>query len=410
MRVTVCRQLRIDLTSKDGAGVLDLRTRLLTATGETLIPLPKQVTRHVYFILSTGYLRPDPPVGSIDQLVHLAGNNNIIVYHSYGGRQELVLVRGVWSPYPLYVRVGFKIATVSSWWSPGSRLIPPGTTARVKPTNNGLEYVENKFFKLGTAARRRVCGEYEECLSLLVKALERAFKEALAPLRSASVSFSGGVDSSLVAFMARRHGLSVVLYSISDERGRGVEQALESASLLGLPLEVVKVGPDDVKEALVKLRGRIRLSSPMDLALAAGFNAVARRSSEEGFKVVLTGQMADELFGGYHKYLRLHPNPEELKKEMMTDIEAAGYGLARDTSSMVLEGVTPVHPYTHPYLVTISLSIPVQYMVRGRVRKSIFRDAATTLGLPEEITGLEKKSFQYSSGLQRLAEKAIKPF
>jgi asparagine synthase (glutamine-hydrolysing) len=112
---------------------------------------------------------------------------------------------------------------------------------------------------------------------------------------------SGGLDSTLVTAMAREEHPSIVAFNASlvDEEdvdeGRWAELAAKG---LGVELDTVSVTTPEWRAALVAAVAHHEYplptgASPVSVSLIAG------RARERGVKVLLVGEAADELFGGY---------------------------------------------------------------------------------------------------------------
>lgn len=115
---------------------------------------------------------------------------------------------------------------------------------------------------------------------------------------------SGGLDSTLVLGLARqvrpaRDGAPLTSFTVGydgagpDERPR----AIASAERLGARLEALVPSPDDLLAALPRVITAVE-GPVMDTA-DASLLLLAERVAERGFKVVLTGEGADEAMGGY---------------------------------------------------------------------------------------------------------------
>lgn len=116
---------------------------------------------------------------------------------------------------------------------------------------------------------------------------------------------SGGVDSALVTgLMARQSTQRVRTYSVgftgvSDER----EAAGRIAQAIGTNHTVLELTPEDLRSLPAVAR---MLDEPFPDPIVLAMDALAARASRD-VKVILTGEGADELFGGYvhHKHLML---------------------------------------------------------------------------------------------------------
>ncbi len=110
---------------------------------------------------------------------------------------------------------------------------------------------------------------------------------------------SGGLDSSLMLAIARQYKKDIVAY-VADVKGVGIPEtpkARKVADHLGIELRPVKV---DVEEYL-RLWPMVvyQNDQPNHFSQNVPFTAVSNAARRDGFKVLLTGEGSDELFGGY---------------------------------------------------------------------------------------------------------------
>ncbi|HEY6283280.1 MAG TPA: asparagine synthase C-terminal domain-containing protein [Nitrososphaerales archaeon] len=249
---------------------------------------------------------------------------------------------------------------------------------------------------------------FDEAAQKLAVLVERSVKNAVAGEEKVAVAFSGGLDSSVVAACAKRH-VKIVGCSAFSRDSRDETRARDAARDLGIELVTTSI----TKEAVsIELTGIELPFEPtlMDRSLWCLYSLVSKSARSAGARVILLGQLADELFGGYAKYEEaFRVNGEEAAKSMMeSDVkEYAQRGRIRDFAACV-KWVQPKLPFEGREVVDFGLSLPVSYKIREGVRKAILRTAAIVVGVPEELASTPKKAAQYSSGIQKLV--ANSPF
>ncbi len=212
-------------------------------------------------------------------------------------------------------------------------------------------------------------------------------------------ALSGGVDSTLVAQLAERECVAVGVAGSHDLR-----QARHAADALGLTCTTVTVTPDEIAGALPAVIRAIPKKDPLNTGIALTQYFVARSAAEMGYRRIITGQGADEIFGGYSRYLETATLGDDLER----DFSGLEQQAARDQSIAGLHGTYLSMPYLDCRVVRAARAIPPAEKVKGGERKVPLRKVAER-HIPAEFAWYEKKAMQYGSGvwkeLQRLARK-----
>ncbi len=213
--------------------------------------------------------------------------------------------------------------------------------------------------------------------------------------KDSALSFSGGLDSGILAFLFQ----DLRLYTVGLEGSRDVENAVELANILGREVEIIPLEEESVVEGIIFLKRIQPDISPMEISFELPLYIVLSRVEE---KYVVTGQGADELFGGYSKYLR---EPERMRDDLKTLFEKTLPRERRMAALLLKELITP---YLNDEIVELASSIPLEMKIREGVRKWILREAAKRLGAPEELWSREKKAAQYGSGVWKMMKRMAK--
>jgi asparagine synthase (glutamine-hydrolysing) len=180
----------------------------------------------------------------------------------------------------------------------GIRSLPPGSwcdydrSTGIGPHHRYWEPRETRLAERAESLEHRV-----------EKVIDDAALSHLAADVPVGIFLSGGVDSSLLAALVSRHArldaFTVGTHSKLEESG----YATQVANRLGLPLHVRFVTGDDFRARFDDwcYFNDDPVSDPSALALML----ITEHAREHGMKVMLAGEGADELFGGYHSYIRL---------------------------------------------------------------------------------------------------------
>jgi asparagine synthase (glutamine-hydrolysing) len=204
-------------------------------------------------------------------------------------------------------------------------------------------------------------------------------------------ALSGGVDSTLVAALARRPCVAVGIEGSHD-----LVRARIAAESTGLNCEFVTVTKKDVEEGISAVVPVIPSTDPVNTAIAVTMHCITKWAGEHGYTRVIAGQGADELFGGYSRYLT--------STDLGADLEADFLGLVRqaerDQAVAALHGTYISMPYLDIRVVRAAHSIPAHEKVVEGVRKRPLRLVAER-HIPPGIAWYDKKAMQYGSGVWR---------
>ncbi|MEM0117180.1 MAG: asparagine synthase-related protein [Conexivisphaerales archaeon] len=241
----------------------------------------------------------------------------------------------------------------------------------------------------------------------LEEALELSVKERVQESRKVAVAFSGGLDSSLIAFLAKKM-TEVALFTLKVGEGEGKDELAErSSQLLDAELHYVQADEQLLMQSFKSSTSSVLWKSVMDYSIALGFQIVAQKAREEGYTFLLAGQGADELFGGYRKYLVREKDEKSLLSLLSKDVAMLYVGAARDAEAIRDGGCIPSFPYMDERVALLAENLPLSMKVRNGIGKSALRISAMKLGLAESICSVPKKAFQYSSGMQKLVMKVF---
>jgi len=220
---------------------------------------------------------------------------------------------------------------------------------------------------------------------------------------------SGGLDSSLVAAFARKilapeiplHTFTIGLDNAPDFKfARQVAKHLGSVhhEFTYTVQEGIDVIPQVIKHLETFNTTTIRASTPQYL--------LSKRVASWGFKMVMSGEGADEAWGGY-LYFHYAPNTTEFKQETVDKLEELHYyDCLRTNKSMLASGIETRVPFLDTDLLNCAMSIPTEMKMpafikyndrpieKGVLRKACDRDDL----LPEAVIWRQKEQFSDSVG------------
>jgi asparagine synthase (glutamine-hydrolysing) len=248
----------------------------------------------------------------------------------------------------------------------------------------------------------------------LQKLLEKSVRRRVSGTKEIAVAFSGGLDSSVVAFLASKCRANVRLIHVSLENRPETEEAKKAADELNLPIQVYLFKESDVEKIVSRVVKLIEEADPIKVSIGVPFYWTAEKASEAGFRVLLAGQGADELFGGYQRYVNdylLH-GKEKVRKTMFDDVvKLHESNIERDVKICGFHDVELRLPFASYQIAKFALNLPVELKIERKadsLRKLVLRKVALDMGLPSSIVEKPKKAVQYATGINDALKKLSK--
>ncbi|MEM2920921.1 MAG: asparagine synthase-related protein [Candidatus Bathyarchaeia archaeon] len=247
----------------------------------------------------------------------------------------------------------------------------------------------------------------DRLITLLNSSLENCTKKT----NRVGVLFSGGLDSAVVACVAKMLGLKTRLYSAAFLDEKRLTHAVKVSEKLNLELHTRLVSEEDLDQAIRHTVWAAETADILQVSVALPLDVAIRAALEEGEQVLLTGSGADELFGGYARYLDVIRSlgPCGLSRAMSSDLKRLSERDAlRDGALGESNRIQLYAPFLNLNVVEYALALPVGFKVKNpmdALRKHILREAAIKLNVPVEATYSPKKAAQFSSGSLKAVNK-----
>jgi asparagine synthase (glutamine-hydrolysing) len=250
----------------------------------------------------------------------------------------------------------------------------------------------------------------ETNLDDLKNAFEKSVKSHLMSDVPYAVLLSGGLDSSLVSAVAAKYVAKRVedgdmsdawwprlhSFSVGLEGAPDLIAARKVADMIGtVHHEVhftIQEGIDAIRDVIYYLETydttTIRAATPMYL--------MSRKIKAMGIKMVLSGEGADEIFGGY-LYFHKAPNAKELHEETVRKLDRLHmFDCARANKSTSAWGVEARVPFLDKEFIDVAMRLNPQdkMCIDGKMEKWILRKAFDNGEyLPAEVLWRQKEQF-----------------
>jgi asparagine synthase (glutamine-hydrolysing) len=255
--------------------------------------------------------------------------------------------------------------------------------------------------------------ENETQISEIKTALEEAVHRQMMSDVPYGVLLSGGLDSSVISAVAKKYSSRRVesndetdawwpqlhSFSVGLDGSPDLAAAQVVADHIGTVHHEIKFtiqeGLDAIKDVVYNLETyditTIRASTPMYL--------MARVIKSMGIKMVLSGEGADELFGGY-LYFHKAPDAQEFHEETVRKLNKLHmYDCLRANKSLAAWGIEGRVPFLDKEFMDVAMRInPQDKMINGeRMEKWVVRKAFEDM-LPESVAWRQKEQFSDGVG------------
>lgn len=235
--------------------------------------------------------------------------------------------------------------------------------------------IRNNYYRWGIGERSHL--RRAELVEVLRGLVERSVKRrAMYSKIPVGALVSGGLDSSIIASILHRMGLGVNLYMVDNNESKF---GMLLSEFLGV--SITSLGPipdDDCLERCLRYN-----ETPIDLGSMIPQFRLMEKVKE---KVILTGDGADELFGGYRRVDDYDSQLSDVFQELPF------YHMPRLDRASMRSTVELRSPFLSHEIVKFALNLPRENRTHKRILKDAFSDV-----LPKEIIDRPKEPLKCQS-------------
>jgi len=229
------------------------------------------------------------------------------------------------------------------------------------------------------------------------------------------VSLSGGLDSSIIAVIAKEFNPDIELFTgaVKSAPGPDLENAMLMADFLGLKHHIYKISDKEIVDFIPKAVWYLE-SFDEDCISGIISNHFVSKLVKKHTSSILVGEGADELFGGYRMVLK---NPKVKSEEQRERIAQKLLDISYNTALRRLDrawmsnSVNYRMPFLDIKVVDFSQKVPMNWKIYGekQIEKFILREAFREM-LPEKIANREKLRFAMGTGMDDVMDRLVSQF
>jgi asparagine synthase (glutamine-hydrolysing) len=209
---------------------------------------------------------------------------------------------------------------------------------------------------------------------------------------------SGGLDSSIIAAIARKHMDKLHTFSVGVEGSRDLEAGRLVSRYLGTIHHEHVITPEQVNSKLPEIIYYLE-SFDQDLVRSSIPCYFTARLAADHVKVILTGEGADELFAGYLYYKSIR-RQDSLHHELRRSVSSLhNINLQRVDRMTMAHSIEGRVPFLDLKMIDLGQRVPADLKLSGTplIEKWILRKAFEE-ALPPEIVWRTKEQFDEGSG------------
>lgn len=269
-------------------------------------------------------------------------------------------------------------------------------------------------------ALQRECTSFDSTEKKVETALISALKKRI-PSHPFGVFFSGGVDSTVIAYLCKQlckqRTNNFTCYTVGVKGSDDLVWAQKIAAHFNLNHVYKELTFEELEETIQKVtriltnpNNEYKLPADENLIVAVGVASVVSAAvdlaKKNSIPTFFSGLGSEEIFAGYQR----HATAKEVTQECWRGLKNMWKrDLIRDYTLAKALGITVVTPFLDPEVIREAMKIPPEQKINSQNRKIILREIAQDMGIPHAYAYRPKKAAQYGSrfndALRKLAIK-----
>jgi len=244
----------------------------------------------------------------------------------------------------------------------------------------------------------------------LERAIVLAVRRCVHNHKKCALSFSGGLDSSIIAKVLKEIGADFTAYVVGLRGSADIEAAKKTASELKIELKIAMLKQEEIAEMIKAVMWITKSDDPITVSVALVLYAAAREAAKDGYKHILSGLGSDEIFAGYDSHAKaLLKGWEEVHKECIRRVHhEINKDIVRDVSICKNFNIEPMMPFLDIDVVRLAMITHPKLKISNEHKKLILRNIAKNLNLPKDVYERKKKAAQYGSSTDKALRKTAK--
>ena len=244
----------------------------------------------------------------------------------------------------------------------------------------------------------------------LADAIIKAIKKRITP--GFGILFSGGVDSSLIAFISKQLKCDFTCYTVGLEKSDDIIWAQKAADEYKFNFKFKILSLEELEKTVKNVVKLLDDADIVKVSVGSVLYAAGKLALADGNNILFGGIGSEEIFAGYqrHEDALQKNNFEALHAECWNGLKNMwSRDLVRDFTIAKDLGLDLRTPFLDRELIKVAMNIHPMFKLDKSGKKIILRQSAEFIGLKKEFAWRKKQAAQYGSnfinGLDKLARK-----
>jgi asparagine synthase (glutamine-hydrolysing) len=214
--------------------------------------------------------------------------------------------------------------------------------------------------------------------------------------------------------VASDSGVEVIAYTAGLPDSPDVSFAREFAEEIGIEHRMRMLSIDEVEEYIPEVIEVVEEADFVQVEAGIGIYAAMDLASQDGVRVIFSGQGPDELWGGYTWYPEVlgTDGRQELCRRMWEDFTRADIEtLDRENKIAMAHGAEMMFPYLDTEVVNLAMSVASELKVTSeedQLGKHPHRQLAIRMGIPDKYANRSKDAAQHGTGIHNVLDKVAR--
>ena len=224
--------------------------------------------------------------------------------------------------------------------------------------------------------------------------------DAILECDSKCISLSGGLDSSILAYLLQKKNITAVCIISKESPGNDLTFSQMIAKKFSIPIKIKIVDIDELLFAVNETIKILKVFNDIEIRNAVVMYLSLQTVKKNGFSSVITGDGADELFAGYNFWLRMN------KDDVQNDLKRIRKIMHFSTQEIGKKlGIKVESPFLNEKVIDFAQSLSLDYKINiqkgEKYGKWILRRTFEKK-IPDSIVWRKKSAMQDCAGTSGL--------